>query len=267
MDILKRSLAPITEEAWNEIDKAARDVLMTQLSARKIVDVDGPRGLDFAAVVVGRLDMPKKSKDGEVRYGIQKVQPLVETRIPFELDIWELDDVIRGAKDVDFDPLEEAARKMAVFEENAAYHGFQEANIKGLLDGSSHKPLEFDTGSAESFLEAISGAVALLTDTYIEGPYALAISPSLWHRILADVKDYPLRQHVQNIIDGNIVFTPNIKDALLISTRGGDFELTLGMDFSVGYQSHGNNKVTLFFTESFTFRILEPRALVSLKGK
>lgn len=35
----------------------------------------------------------------------------------FDLDIWELDNEVRGAEDIDLEPLEEAACKIAIFEE------------------------------------------------------------------------------------------------------------------------------------------------------
>jgi uncharacterized linocin/CFP29 family protein len=49
-----------------------------------------------------------------------------------------------------------------------------------------------------------------------------------------------------------------------VSLRGGDVELVLGQDFSVGFESADTKKVTFFITESFTFRIIEPRAYVKL---
>lgn len=52
--------------------------------------------------------------------------PLVETRIPFELDVVELNNVVRGAKDVDLGRLEAAAKKIALFEEKIVYHGLPE---------------------------------------------------------------------------------------------------------------------------------------------
>ena len=100
MDILKRELAPITAEAWIEIDEQAISSLKAMLSARQVVDVSGPMGTDFPGVPEGRLEFPKKQPGGGVSCGIHKVHHLVETRIPFELDITELDSVVRGAKDV-----------------------------------------------------------------------------------------------------------------------------------------------------------------------
>jgi uncharacterized linocin/CFP29 family protein len=133
MDLLKRELAPLTENAWEEIDSRAAEVFKTQLSARKAVHVEGPKGLDYNAISEGKLGVIKGNKD-EVRSSQYKVTPLVEARYTFELNRWEMDNLERGAKDVDLGPLEKAVEKMAEFEDNAIYNGFEGGNIKGLLE-------------------------------------------------------------------------------------------------------------------------------------
>lgn len=57
---------------------------------------------------------------------------MVETRISFNLDVWELDNVIRGAEDVELGPLEEAAAQAADFEDKAIYEGLSEG-IRSLV--------------------------------------------------------------------------------------------------------------------------------------
>jgi uncharacterized linocin/CFP29 family protein len=51
-----------------------------------------------------------------------------------------------------------------------------------------------------------------------------------------------------------------------LSTRGGDYELTVGQDFSVGYAAHDREDVELYITESFTFRILEEKAAIFMRN-
>jgi len=48
----------------------------------------------------------------------------------------------------------------------------------------------------------------------------------------------------------------------MLSQRGGDLEIILGQDMAVGYDSHTSDKVKLYYTESFTFRILEPAEVI-----
>jgi uncharacterized linocin/CFP29 family protein len=49
-----------------------------------------------------------------------------------------------------------------------------------------------------------------------------------------------------------------------MSMRGGDFKLTVGEDFSIGYLEHTAKTVQLYLEESFTFQVLSPQAAVRL---
>ena len=90
MDLLKRSHAPITPEAWKQIDAEARRVLQINLAGRRLVDLDGPHGWQYAAVNTGRLTIRTDGALG-VPWGVRDVAPLIEVRVPFELPIMELD--------------------------------------------------------------------------------------------------------------------------------------------------------------------------------
>ena len=136
VDLLKRSLAPVTDDAWEEIDATAARLLKSQLTARRIVDFDGPHGWEFAAVNLGRLETAEEPTPQEVPWGKRLVLPLVESRVPFQIDQMELDGIARGAKDVDLDSLEDAARRVALFEESAVYNGFEAAGIEGIIPTS-----------------------------------------------------------------------------------------------------------------------------------
>ncbi|MBW2505030.1 MAG: bacteriocin family protein [Deltaproteobacteria bacterium] len=266
MDILKRELAPIPTEAWAEIDQQGTRTLTAMLSARKVVDVNGPMGTDFPGVPEGRLDYLKTQPDSGLSCGIHKVHHLVETRIPFELNIREMDNVVRGAKDVDLDNLEDAARKIALFEEKVVYHGLQEANIKGLKVCEGDQCLTISS-NPEKLLEAVAQGVTHFTERSIEGPYAFVVGPSLWSCMSAHVQGYPVKMQAENILGGNVVLSPYLSgkfsgEAFILSMRGGDFELIIGQDLSVGYETHDSQNVRLYFTESFTFRILEPSAVI-----
>jgi uncharacterized linocin/CFP29 family protein len=265
MDFLKRSLAPITDAAWDEIDEGATQVLKTLLTARKVVDIEGPHGMDFSAVNLGKLDIPKQQSKKDVSFGIRTVQPLIETRIPFELDIWEMDNLVRGAQDADLDPLMAAAEKIARFEDKAIYYGFAKGNIKGIKESSSHKALDFH-GEPEQLLNTVSMAVTELRRASIEGPYSLVVGSEMWRYIASCIRGYPLQNQLSAVIDGQTILSPflNDDDAFLISRRGGDLRMVLGQDLAIGYQSHTEQKVVLYFTESFTFQVIEPLAAIGI---
>jgi uncharacterized linocin/CFP29 family protein len=66
------------------------------------------------------------------------------------------------------------------------------------------------------------------------------------------------------VLDGPLVRAAAIQGGVLLSLRGGDYELHVGQDLSIGYAFHDRQSVELFITESFTFRTIEPAAAVAL---
>ena len=266
MDILKRELAPIPAEAWTEIDEQSVRSLTAILSARKVIDVTGPMGTDFPGVPEGRLEFPKKQPKDGVTFGIHKVHHLVEMRIPFELSIVELDNVVRGAKDVDLSNLEDAAREIALFEEQVIYHGLPEANIRGLALCNEGECLTMGS-KPEQLLEAIAEGITEFTGRSVEGPYAFVVGPKLWRLMSAHLQGYPVKMQAENILGGQVVLSPYLtgkfeNEAFMLSQRGGDLEIILGQDMAVGYESHNAEAVKLYYTESFTSRIHEPAAVI-----
>ncbi len=266
MDFLKRSCAPLTDAGWAAVDDAVADVLRASLSARHIVDVDGPHGFDFSAVGLGELSLSEAESDG-TRFGVRKVLPLVEVRIPFEMNIWDLDNLSRGAVAVADEPAKDAARRLAKFEEQAIYQGLQSAGIDGFAKTSDHDPLKLgsiDKGGADGLPDTAAAAIVALRAAGVEGPYAMVLGPKEYQHLLGDVSTYPPLKRVEKILGGPLLHSPSVSGGFIISQRGGDFSLCLGQDVSIGFESHVGDTVRLFITESFTFRILSPEAFVRL---
>jgi uncharacterized linocin/CFP29 family protein len=69
---------------------------------------------------------------------------------------------------------------------------------------------------------------------------------------------------VRRAVDGPLVWAPAVDGAIVMSLRGGDFELTVGQDLSIGYASHDERSVRLYLLESFAFRVLTPEAAVAM---
>jgi uncharacterized linocin/CFP29 family protein len=266
MDILKRNLAPITSEAWAEIDDQATKILTNELSARKVVDLDGPHGWDHSAVTLGRLTPLKQNIDSPVEAGVRTVRPLIEVRVPFSLDVQEIDNIVRGAQDIDLEPLESAARALAKFEETAVYYGFSEAGIKGLVETTPYNRLTL-ADDAEQILEQVNHGLTQLMGKSIEGPYALVASPELWLKLSSHVKGYPLKTHLESLLGGPVVVSPYVCEAFIVSMRGGDMALTVGQDIGIGYGGSDGKMVHLFFVESFTFGVYEPASTLVLDCK
>lgn len=261
MDMFKRELAPLSAQAWAEIEARAKQVLLSRLTARKVVDVDGPKGIDFTVISEGRLALVD---DGEVKAGTYTAKPLTEARIRFSLNKWELDNLARGAKDIDFDNLDAALEKLALFEENAVYNGYAKGGIKGLKESSAHKALTFGTENND-ILNSIAEGMLLLKKCFIHGPYTLVVSRQTWLLLNRDSYGKSLLDRVEKMLGSKVVLANSLEGALLVPYNNENLELTIGQDFALGYETHDTKEVTLFATESFTFRVLEPKAIVVFK--
>jgi uncharacterized linocin/CFP29 family protein len=266
MNHLKRSLAPILPEAWKLIDDEARRVLRVNLAGRKLADFKGPLGWKFAAVNTGRVEPVAESLASEVNVSIRRVQPLVELRVAIRLDLAELDCVARGADDPELGPVVEAAKRIARAEDAAIFNGYERGGITGIIQASPHAPLAF--AKAAELPRCVAEARETLRAAGVDGPYALALGTTLYEEVTAASEDgYPVLKHLERLMDGPIAHAPAITGGVMLSVRGGDYELTVGQDFSIGYAHHEKQSVELYLGESFTFRVLEPAAAVALRGQ
>jgi uncharacterized linocin/CFP29 family protein len=266
MDLLKRQHAPITSEAWDQIDHEAQRVLKLNLAGRKLVDFSGPHGWSLGGVNTGRLKHIEKGPIAGVSHAVRDVQPLVEVRSAFSMKILELDYAARGANDLDLDPVIAVAERVARAEDTAIFHGFEEGRVTGIVEASPHAPIDVKTSL--EWPRAVAAGKEVLRAAGMNGPYALALGIQAYDELAADSEDgYPLRRRIEeSLIDGSLVWAPAVRGgAVLLSIRGGDYELTVGQDLSIGYAVHDRANVELFLTESFTFRILEEKAAILLR--
>jgi uncharacterized linocin/CFP29 family protein len=266
MNNLHRELAPISDAAWASIEEEARRTFASYLAGRRIADVKGPDGPALAAVGTGHLgDIGAPRPDVTAR--IRRAQPLVELRVPFSLGRQDIDDVERGAQDADWQPLKDAAKTLAFAEDRAVFEGYEAAGIEGIRSASSNPALTLP-GDAHAYPDVISQALATLRLAGVSGPYTLALSTDAYTAVsVTSDYGYPIRQQLDRLIDGEILWAPAIDGAFLLSTRGGDYMLQLGQDTSIGYLSHDAVSVELYFQESMTFQVYTSEAIVPLSGQ
>ena len=263
MNHLTRELAPISAAAWKQIDEEARERLTPHLAARRVVDVSGPHGWDHSATNLGRVKRVDAAGVGRAVVRQRQVLPLVEVRVPFTIAREELDSAERGADNLAFDDLDRAAHDLAVLENKAVFHGWDEFEFAGLAAASATA-----LGSeAAGYPHAVAKAVDVLREAGIKGPYALAIGPLGHTRIVESTEGggLMLLDHLRRILGGGKVLrAPGVEGAVVASLDGGHFVLELGQDIAVGYSHHDADAVTLYLEESFNFRVLEPDAATAL---
>jgi uncharacterized linocin/CFP29 family protein len=263
MNNLHRELAPVSDGAWAEIEEETTRTLKRYLAGRRVVDVPTPGGAGLPAVGTGHLLTINPPAEG-ILARQREVKALVELRVPFELTRDAIDDVDRGSDDSDWQPAKDAAKTVAFAEDRAIFNGYREANIQGIREGTSN-PIMTLPADVRDYPDAVAQALSQLRLVGVNGPYSVLLGAKAYTE-LAETRDhgYPVLEHVKRIVDGNIIWAPAIEGAFVLTTRGGDFELKIGQDVSIGYLSHTDAVVRLYLQETFTFRLLTSEASVAL---
>ena len=263
MNNLHRELAPISDAAWAQIEEETSRTLKRYLAGRRVVDVHGPSGTPLSAVGTGHLREIAPSCEG-VLSRQREAKTLVELRVPFDLERQMIDDVERGSNDSDWQPAKDAARKLAFAEDRAIFEGYDAAGIVGVRMGNSNPKKSLPT-DVRQYPTAITEALSQLRLVGVNGPYSVLLSADAYTQ-LSETSDYgyPVLEHVKRLVESKIIWAPAIDGAFVVSTRGGDLDLHIGQDASVGYLSHTDTHVRLYLQESFTFLFLTAEAAVAL---
>jgi uncharacterized linocin/CFP29 family protein len=263
MNNLHRELAPISDAAWAQIEEETKRTLKRHLAGRRIVEMSGPGGVAQAAVGTGHLVPISPSAEGIVA-NQREVKALVELRVPFELSRAAIDDVERGSEDSDWQPAKDAAKTLAFAEDRAIFDGYEAAGIQGIRQGTSN-PVKTLPDEVRNYPDAIGEALSQLRLVGVNSPYSIVLGANEYTELF-ETRDhgYPILEQVKRMIDGDIIWAPAISGAFVLSGRGGDFELSVGQDMSIGYLSHTDASVRLYLQETFTFRVLTSEAAVAL---
>ena len=265
MDILKRNKAPFSAAIWSALESEAAAVFAKHLSGRKVVDFTGPNGLEFSGVNTGRV-VATKEKLAQVLVGVRESLAVVELKVPFEIKESEIELILRGANAFDNASIVAAARALCDAENELVFEGYKKAGIAGLVDSLEQKPVKV---KGDDILPGVAEAVKTLANDQVEGPYALLIQPQYYAKLFSAAGNagYPLTKKLNELLQGGEVLTvPSLKKgAMVMSLRGGDYEILSGVDIAMGYNKETAEGHELFLFESLTFRVNTPEAAIALE--
>ena len=245
MNHLLRSLAPISDSAWEMLDDEARDRLAPALAARKLVDFSGPHGWSYSATNLGRTSplasAPCSGVNGRSAECCRSSRcgPTSRSRSTSSATAIAVPPTPISR------PLDKAAHQIAVAENVAVFHGWHGA-ITGIADSSPHDAMPLGEVT-DKYPRPVAGAVERLLHNGIRGPYALALGGEQYQRVVetAEHGGYPLLEHLRKILEGPIVWAPGVKGAIVLSLRGGDFLFESGQDLSIGYTATRRDRPAL----------------------
>src|ERR1700691_2877391 len=178
MNNLHRELAPVSAAAWAGIEEEASSAFTRPPAARKWAGVTGPDGPALAGVGTGHSE-PIDPPAAGIQATLRAWQPVVELRVPFTLSRSEIDSVERGSQDPDWQPVKDAAKKIAFAEDRAVFDGYPQAQIAGLRPTSSNASLALP-GEPQDYPDLVAKALSQLRLAGVDGPYSLLLSADAW---------------------------------------------------------------------------------------
>ena len=262
MEWLRRAAAPLSEKAWKEIEDLGTSMFKQTVVARRIGDFDGPRGWNHVATQLGTFKSVQVSDtSGKVRFSTPDVMLLTELRADFTIPWADIDIFERVGPTLESKSIEEAAREMALAEDKLIFYG--SSSNPGILTARDTPRVALSDWSQPGRLVGdMLAAVEKLDTLGIKGPYEAVLSPHHYYAYLRQTGEggvYPAAKQLGIVIE-KVHNSRAIEGAALFSTRGGDFLITVGGDFTAGYRSHDDTAVHLFWVETLASQVLTPEA-------
>jgi uncharacterized linocin/CFP29 family protein len=152
-----------------------------------------------------------------------------------------------------------------VAEDTLVFNGHRAAGSPGIIPASPHTPIAIGDDYSR-YPGLVARAVAVLRNADVDGPYAIALGPRCYTGVVETTEHggYPVFEHLRQILGGPVVWAPAVDGAVVLSQRGGDVELTVGQDFSIGFAAADAATVELYIEESLAVRVNSPEAAVHL---
>jgi len=264
-DWLRRNAAPLSEKVWKAIDDTAVTMAKQTFVARRVADMDGPRGWEHVATQLGTF-RPTPQTGGSVRFSVPDVMLLTEIRSEFKLPWAAIDIFERVGPTLEPDPIELAARETALAEDRLVFFGG--SHIPGLLTSNETPRVALSDWSIPGrAVTDLLKAVQKLDELGIKGPYEVVMSSQHYYSYLRTTVEggsYPAAKQLGIVIE-KVHSSPVVDGAVLFSTRGGDFLITIGGDFCIGYRWHDENAVHLFCVETVAAQLMTPQALCLIR--
>ena len=236
MNNLYRDLAPITEAAWEEIELEATRTFKRHIAGRRVVDVSEPGGPITAAVSTGRLLDVKPHPPTAWLPNCGRANPLsgLGFRLPCRATRSTTSSAVRrtptGTRSK---PRPRSWRSSRIVPSSRATPPRRSTAFVAAAPTRRWRCPRIPATCPTS----ISQALTALRLAGVDGPYSVLLSADVYTGVSETTEHgYPIREHLNRLVDGDIIWAPAIDGAMVLTTRGGDFDLQLGTDVAIGYR-------------------------------
>ncbi len=267
---LHRDDAPFTISVWDAIDHAAKNAAAAQMSARRLLHLEGPLGFGLKAIPGPESEIAQES-DEELTVSVSPVIPVALISASFSMAARDIDAFERDGFQMDLRNAVDAARKCAAKEDQLLFYGSKALGGSGLLNAKGVQQYELqewkEPGAA---VEDVIAAVSRLDAAGFHGPFSLALSPGLYNQLF---RRYPQGntleiEHLKELVTDGIVKAPSVKSGGVLIAPGRQYaSIVLGQDLLTGFEGPEGRTYAFFISESVALRISAPESICVLKAK
>jgi uncharacterized linocin/CFP29 family protein len=256
--------APFGAELWKAIEEAAISAAREILSARRILDVDGPHGLGLTTVETGKEECSPSQTENGAKALVSRLLPVPLIYQPFVLSTRLIAAATDMHQPLNMKPAEDAAQAVAVREEEFLYDGQPDLQLPGLL---TVKGRNTHTGGnwtdLTQVLDDLITAVTILDGKGYRGPYGLALAPALYNNLFRHYPGTDLLQiqHIERLCTRGVVKAA-IAGGVLVAPDVGP--IVLGQDLQVTYVNPGPAHYNFAVSESLALKIEAPDAICAI---
>lgn len=262
---LGRDDAPFGDEIWDALDSVVVAAARSRLSARKLLDIEGPYGFDLKSVPL----YDELVVDGDVKVMSSPVLPVPLIETLFALSPRDLATFEETGFSLNLEPVSMAAMAAAAAEDALIFEGNKDLGLPGLMTAPGVQSVEMgnweEVGVAAG--DVIRGLNAL-DEAGFHGPCLLALAPALYnllYRLLPQGFQTELA-HVESILGSTVIKAPGIKHGGVLLATGSQFaSIVIGQDMATGFVGPEDSQLKFKITESLAPRIRVPASICVIK--
>ncbi|MCQ6282200.1 family 1 encapsulin nanocompartment shell protein [Bacillus sp. EB600] len=268
---------PLTNQDLERLEQTVIEAARKQLVGRRFIELYGPLGRGVQSIF---NDIFMENYEAKMDFQ-GSFDPEIETskRVNYTIPMLYKDFVLywrdlEQAKVLnilnDFSPAANAARDVAILEDQMIFHGSKEFDIPGLMNVKgrlTHLIGEwYESGNA---FQDVVEARSKLIEMNQNGPFALVLSPELYsllHRVHKDTNVLEI-EHVRELVTDGVFQSPVLKGktGVLVNTGRNTLDLAISEDLETAYLGDEGMNHPFRVYETAVLRIKRPSAICTLE--
>jgi uncharacterized linocin/CFP29 family protein len=251
----------LSDELIDRIRARVVERACTMLTARRVLDFEGPLGGGIESLEVGPVHDAPLGETG-AKVSARRAIPIPRIYSSFVLPSREVEGAIDPGLPLDTSPAEDAAEEVALAEDHVAYHGVRELGVDGILHhAGTHRVALSDWSTPGGAIGDVIQAADKLDEARANGPFALVLAPSLYNQLFRKYEgsDVLALDHLRRLASGGI-FKSHVLEGvgLLLSPDLGP--IVCAEDLSVSFLEVRESTLRFVVTSAVVVRLDDPSA-------